>query len=137
MGVLLGPLFQHILGFSNGAQLIMMATGGTAVTFFGLAAYATTTQRDLSGMGKFLMVGGIVIMLAVIANIFFQSPVLQLAVVGAFVIFSTLMIAFQLNAIVRGGETNYISATLTLYISIYNLFTSLLQLLGIFGGNRD
>ncbi len=137
MGLLLGPLFQHILGFSNGAQLIMMAAGGTAVSFFGLAAFATNAKRDLSNTGKFLMVGGIVIMLAVVANIFLQSPVLQLVVVGAFVIFSTMMIAFQLNQIVRGGETNYVSATLTLYVSIYNLFTSLLQLLGIFGGNRD
>ncbi len=88
-------------------------------------------------MGRFLMVGGIVIMLAVLANIFFQSPVLHLVVVGAFVIFSAMMIAWQLNAIVQGGETNYVSATLTLYVSIRNLFTSLLQLLGIFGGDRD
>ncbi len=137
MGLLLGPLLQHTLGFSNGAQLIMMAAGGTAASFFGLAAYATTTKRNLEGMGRFLMVGGIVIMLAVIANIFFQSPVLHLVVVGAFVIFSAMMIAWQLNAIVQGGETNYVSATLSLYVSIYNLFTSLLQLLGIFGGDRD
>ncbi len=136
-GLLLGPLLQHTLGFSNGAQLIMMAAGGTAASFFGLAAYATTTKRNLEGMGRFLMVGGIVIMLAVIANIFFQSPVLHLVVVGAFVIFSAMMIAWQLNAIVQGGETNYVSATLSLYVSIYNLFTSLLQLLGIFGGDRD
>ncbi len=137
MGLLLGPLLQHTLGFSNGAQLIMMAAGGTAASFFGLAAYATTTKRNLEGMGRFLMVGGIVIMLAVLANIFFQSPVLHLVVVGAFVIFSAMMIAWQLNAIVQGGETNYVSATLSLYVSIYNLFTSLLQLLGIFGGDRD
>ena len=137
MGLLLGPLLQHTLGFSNGAQLIMMAAGGTAASFFGLAAYATTTKRNLEGMGRFLMVGGIVIMLAVIANIFFQSPVLHLVVVGAFVIFSAMMIAWQLNAIVQGGETNYVSATLSLSVSIYNLFTSLLQLLGIFGGDRD
>ncbi len=136
-GLLLGPLLQHTLGFSNGAQLIMMAAGGTAASFFGLAAYATTTKRNLEGMGRFLMVGGIVIMLAVLANIFFQSPVLHLVVVGAFVIFSAMMIAWQLNAIVQGGETNYVSATLTLYVSIRNLFTSLLQLLGIFGGDRD
>jgi FtsH-binding integral membrane protein len=137
MGLLLGPLLQHTLGFSNGAQLIMMAAGGTAASFFGLAAYATTTKRNLEGMGRFLMVGGIVIMLAVLANIFFQSPILHLVVVGAFVIFSAMMIAWQLNAIVQGGETNYVSATLSLYVSVYNLFTSLLQLLGIFGGDRD
>jgi modulator of FtsH protease len=137
MGILLGPLFQSILGFSNGAQLIMMAAGGTAAAFFGLAAVATSTKRDLTAMGKFLAVGGIVLMLAVIANIFLHSPVMYLTIVSIFVIFSCMVIAWQLNMIVRGGETNYISATLTLYISIYNLFTSLLQLLGIFGGNRD
>jgi modulator of FtsH protease len=114
-----------------------MAAGGTAAAFFGLAALATSTKRDLSGMGKFLTVGGIVIMLAVVANIFLHSPVLYLTLVGGFVIFSAMVIAWQINAIVRGGETNYISATLTLYVSIYNLFTSLLQLLGIFGGSRD
>jgi modulator of FtsH protease len=137
MGLLLGPLLQQILHFSNGPQLIMMAAGGTAASFFGLAAVATTTKRDLSGMGKFLTVGAIVIMLAVLANIFLRSPALYLTLVGAFVIFSAMVIAFQINAIVRGGETNYVSATLTLYVSIYNLFTSLLQLLGIFGGSRD
>jgi modulator of FtsH protease len=137
MGLLLGPLLQQILHFSNGPQLIMMAAGGTAASFFGLAAVATTTKRDLSGMGKFLTVGAVVIMLAVLANIFLQSPALYLTLVGAFVIFSCMVIAFQINAIVRGGETNYVSATLTLYVSIYNLFTSLLQLLGIFGGSRD
>jgi len=137
MGVLLGPLLQHILGFRNGGQLIMMAAGGTAASFFGLAAVASSTKRDLSSMGKFLTVGGIVIMLAVIANLFLHSPVLQLTLVGGFVIFSAMVIAWQINMIVRGGETNYISATLTLYVSIYNLFTSLLQLLGIFGGSRD
>jgi len=137
MGILLGPLFQSVLGFRNGAQLITMAAGGTAAAFFGLAAIATSTKRDLSGLTKFLTVGGIVIMMGVIANIFLHSPVLYLSLVGIFVIFSCMVIAWQLNMIVRGGETNYISATLTLYVSLYNLFTSLLQLLGIFGGSRD
>jgi modulator of FtsH protease len=137
MGLLLGPLLQSVLGFRNGAQLIMMAAGGTAAAFFGLAAVATSTKRDLSSMGKFLTVGAIVIMLAVIANIFMHSPILHLTVVGIMVIFASMMIAWQINAIVRGGETNYVSATLSLYVSIYNLFTSLLQLLGIFGGQRD
>ena len=137
MGILLGPLFQSVLGLHNGAQLIGMAAGGTAAAFFGLAAIATSTKRDLSGMTKFLTVGGIVIMLAVVANIFLHSPVMYLTLVSVFVIFSCMVIAWQLNAIVRGGETNYVSATLTLYVSLYNLFTSLLQLLGIFGGSRD
>jgi modulator of FtsH protease len=137
MGLLLGPLLQQTLGFRNGAALIAMAAGGTAAVFFVMAGIATTTKRDLSGMGKFLAVGGIVLILAVVANVFFQSPVAHLAIVSMFVIFSTLVILWQINNIVRGGETNYVSATLTLYVSVYNLFTSLLQLLGIFGGDRD
>lgn len=137
LGLLLGPLFQQVLGFRNGTQLVMLATGGTAAVFFVMAGIASTTKRDLTGLGNFLAVGGIVIMLAVVANVFFASPVFYLVLVGAFVLFSSLLILYQLNAIVRGGETNYVSATLTLYIAIYNLFTSLLQLLGIFGGSRD
>ena len=137
LGVLLGPLLQQVLGLKNGAQLVMLAAGGTAAVFFALSAVARTTTRDLGGLGKFLLVGAIVIMLAVVANAFFASPVLYLVILGAFVLFSSLIILWQINAIVRGGETNYISATLTLYVAIYNLFSSLLQLLGIFGGDRD
>jgi modulator of FtsH protease len=137
MGLLLGPLFQRILGFSNGIELVMLAAGGTAAVFFVMAAIATTTTRDLTSLGNFLAVGGIVIMLAVIANVFFMSPVAYLVIVSAFVLFSSLVILWQINAIVRGGETNYVSATLQLYVAAYNLFTSLLQLLGIFGGNRN
>jgi len=137
MGLLLGPLFQSILGFKNGVQLIMMAAGGTAAVFFGLAGVAATTKRDFSFLGKFLLVGFFVIMLAVIANVFFASPVAHLVILSMFILFSSAAILFQVNAIVRGGETNYVSATLSLYVSIYNLFTSLLQILGIFGGNRD
>ena len=135
MGLLLGPLLQRVLGMPNGASLVMMAAGGTAAIFAVMAGIATTTKRDLSGMGNFLMVGGIVIMLAVIANVFLQSPVMHLVLLGGFVLFSTLLILWQINAIVRGGETNYVSATLSLYISVYNLFSSLLQLLGIGGGS--
>lgn len=137
MGLLLGPLFQQILGFRNGAQLVMLAAGGTAAVFFGLSAVASSTKRDFSGLGNFLLIGAIVIMLAVVANVFFASPVLHLVIVAAFVLFSSLIILWQINAIVRGGEANYVSATLTLYVAAYNLFTSLLQLLGIFGGDRD
>lgn len=137
LGVLLGPLFQQILGFRNGVQLIMMAAGGTAAVFFAMAGIATTTRKDLGAMGNFLVVGAIVIMLAVVANVFFQSPVLHLALLAAFVLFSSLLILWQINAIVRGGETNYVSATLQLYVAVYNLFASLLQLLGVFGGSRD
>ena len=137
MGLLLGPLFQFVLGFKNGVQLVMMAAGGTAAVFFGLAGLAASTQRDFSYLAKFLFVGFIVIMLAIVANVFLASPVLYLAVLGGVILFSSAAILWQVNAIVRGGETSYISATLTLYVSIYNLFSSLLQLLGIFGGSRD
>lgn len=137
MGLLLGPVLQRVLGLSNGVELVMMAAGGTAAVFFAMAGIATSTKRDFSGMGNFLMVGAIVIMLAVVANLFFASPVLYLVILAAFILFSTMIILFQINAIVRGGETNYISATLTLYIAIYNIFSSLLQLLGIGGGSND
>jgi modulator of FtsH protease len=137
LGVLLGPLLHRVLGFSNGGQLVAMAAGGTAITFFGLSAVASSVKRDFSGMTKFLFVGFIVIMLAVIANVFFQIPALALTILVAFIIFSSMVILYQVNAIVRGGETNYISATLTLYVALYNIFSSLLQLLGIFGGNND
>lgn len=137
MGLLLGPLFQFVLGFKNGIQLVMMAAGGTAAVFFGLAGVAATTKRDFGFLSKFLFVGFIVIMLAVVANVFFASPAAHLAILAMFVLFSSAAILWQVNAIVRGGETNYISATLTLYVSIYNLFSSLLQLFGILGGDRD
>lgn len=136
MGLLLGPLLQKVLGFSNGIQLVMMAAGGTAAVFFAMAGIATTTKRDLSGMGNFLTIGAIVIMLAVVANVFFQSPVVHLALLSAFVLFSSMLILWQVNSVVRGGETNYISVTLSLYVAIYNLFSSLLQLLS-FGGSND
>ena len=137
LGILLGPILQVALGLRNGGQLVALAAGGTAVVFFAMAGIATVTRRDLGFMTNFLAVGGIVIMLAVVANIFFQSPVMSLAICGAFVLFSSAMILWQVSQIVRGGETNYVSATLTLYMSIYNLFTSLLQLLMAFTGNKD
>ena len=136
LGLLLGPLLHRVLGFKNGTELVMMAAGGTAAVFFVMAGIASSTKRDFSGMGNFLTVGAVILMLAMIANAFMASPMLYLVIVGAFVLFSSLMILWQVNTIVRGGETNYISATLSLYISIYNLFSSLLQLLGI-GGSSD
>ncbi|NJN40073.1 MAG: Bax inhibitor-1/YccA family protein [Gammaproteobacteria bacterium] len=135
LGLLLGPVLQRVLGFANGGQLVAMAAGGTALTFFGLSAVASSVKRDFSGMGRFLLVGFIVIMLAVVANVFLQIPALYLTLMVAFIIFSSMIILYQVNAIVRGGETNYVSATLTLYVAIYNIFSSLLQLLGIFGGD--
>jgi len=136
LGLLLGPLLHKVLGFKNGTQLVMMAAGGTVAVFFVMAGVASSTQRDFSGLGNFLTVGAVIIMLAVVANVFLASPILYLVLIGAFVLFSSLMILWQVNAVVRGGETNYISATLSLYISIYNLFSSLLQLLGL-GGSND
>ena len=137
LGLMLAPLLQTILSLRNGGQLVMMAAGGTAAVFFVLSGIASSTKRDFSFLNKFLLVGFVVIMLAVLANIFLQSPVLQLTLCAAFIIFSSAIILWQINMIVRGGETNYVSATLTLYISLYNIFTSLLQLLGILGGERD
>ena len=137
MGLLLGPVLQFVLGLNNGIQLVMMAAGGTAAVFFGLAGLASSTTRDFGFLAKFLFVGFIVIMLAILANIFLASPILYLTLLGAIILFSSAVILFQINAIVRGGETNYVSATLSLYVSIWNIFSSLLQLLGIFGGNRD
>ena len=137
LGVLLGPLLQVALGLRNGGQLVALAAGGTAVVFFAMAGIATVTRKDFGFMTNFLAVGGIVIMLAVVANIFFASPVLHLTICAGFVLFSSAMILWQVSRIVQGGETNYVSATLTLYMSIYNLFTSLLQLLMALTGNRD
>ena len=137
LGIVLGPLLQVALGLRNGGQLIGLAAGGTATVFFAMAGIATVTRTDVGFMGNFLAVGGIVIMLAVVANIFFASPALYLTICAVFVLFSSVMILWQVSQIVHGGETNYVSATLTLYLSIYNLFTSLLQLLMAFTGNRD
>src|SRR5688500_7355758 len=137
LGVILGPLLQVALGLRNGGQLIALAAGGTAAVFFTMAGIATVTRRNFSFMGNFLMVGAIVIMLAVVANIFIASPVLHLTICAVFVLFSSALILWQVSEIVRGGETNYVSATLTLYMGIYNLFTSLLHLLMAFTGDRD
>lgn len=137
MGLLLGPLLQIALGLSNGGRLVLLAAGGTAATFFALSAVATTTRRDFSFLGNFLMVGVIVIMLAVVANIFFASPMLHLVLCGLFVLLSSMLILYQINAVVNGGETNYISATLSIYVALYNIFVSLLQLLMAFAGERD
>ena len=137
LGIILGPLLQVAIGLRNGGQLIALAAGGTATVFFAMAGIATVTRKDFGFMGNFLAVGGIVIMLAVVANIFFASPVLYLTICAVFVLFSSVMILWQVSQIVHGGETNYVSATLTLYMSIYNLFTSLLQILMALTGNRD
>lgn len=137
MGLMLSRLIAMVLGFKNGADLIMMAFGGTAGVFFMMASLATVIKRDLSGMGKWLTVGAIVLMVAGIINVFVGSTAAMLAMsVLVIIVFSGFML-FDLKRIVDGGETNYISATLSLYLSIYNVFQSLLALLGIGVGSND
>ena len=137
MGLMLSRLLAQILGFKNGGSLIMMAFGGTGAIFFAMASMATIIKRDLSAMGKFLYVGAIILMVVGIANIFLQSSALMLTMMAlAMVVFSAFML-FDIKRVIDGGETNYISATLAIYLDIYNVFQSLLSLLGIFGGDRD
>jgi modulator of FtsH protease len=137
MGLMLSRLIGHVLGFSNGSQLIMMAFGGTAAVFGVMATVATVAKRDFTGMGKFLFVGVLVIIVAALANIWLQMPALMLTIsVLAIGIFSALILV-DLQRVIRGGETNYVTATLGVYLSVYNVFANLLALLGIFGGDRD
>ena len=133
VGYTLGPILNMYIGAGMG-WAIAPALGGTALTFFACSAYALTTKRDLSFLNGMLMAGFVVILVGMIANIFLQMPMISVALSGLFVLFSTAVILLTTQSIIRGGETNYISATITLYVSIYNLFLSLLQLLGIFGG---
>jgi len=136
MGLTLGPILSmYIHAFSNGHQLVMTALGGTGAIFLGLSGYALTTRKDFSFLGGFLMVGILVAFLAGIGAIFFAIPGLSLAVSAMFILLMSGMILFQTSAMIHGGETNYILATVSLYVSIYNLFLSLLQLLGVFGGD--
>jgi len=136
MGLTLGPLINAYLGLPNGGQIVAMAMAGTAVIFLGLSAYAITTRKDFSFMGGFLMVGILVAFLAGLAAFFFSMPGLSLAVSAMFVLLMSGLILYQTSEIVNGGETNYILATITLFVSIYNLFTSLLQLLAAFSGEE-
>ena len=137
MGLMLSRMIGSVLGFKNGAELIMLAFAGTAGVFFTMASLATVIKRDLSSMGKWLMVGAIVLMVGGIINVFVGSStgmvVIAMLAIG---IFSAFML-YDLKRIVDGGETNYIAATLGLYLSLYNIFQSLLALLGIFGGDRE
>lgn len=138
MGLWLGPLLSVALRFSNGGQLIAIAAGGTGAIFFTLAGIAATTKRDFSNMGKFLFVGLVLLVLASLANIFFQIPTLALAMSGIAVLLFSGFILFDINRIVHGGETSYVSATLAVYLDVYNIFVNLLQLLMAFaGGDRD
>ena len=137
MGLMLSRLLAFVLGFSNGATLIMTAFGGTALVFLGMATLATTIKRDLSGMGKFLMVGALIILAAGIINVFLQSSALMLTLsVLCIAVFSAFMV-FDIKRVIDGGETNYITATLAIYLDLYNIFQNLLMLLGVFGGDRE
>jgi modulator of FtsH protease len=137
MGLMLTPLLSRILGYSNGGFLIMTAFGGTAAVFATLASIATVSKRDFSGIGQWAFAGLVVIILASIANIWLGIPALAIVIsVVAIVIFSAYIL-YDVQQIINGGETNYVRATLNIYLDVYNIFTSLLSLLGIFGGNRD
>lgn len=136
-GVFLGPILQHALHFSNGAQLVGMAAGGTGIIFFTLATIATVTKKDFSFMGKFLFVGMIVLLVAMVANMFLQIPALSLAISSAVILVFSLFLLHDLSRIVTGGETNYVMATTGVYMSLFNIFANLLQLLMALGGERD
>jgi modulator of FtsH protease len=137
MGLMLARLLGTVLGLKNGGSLIMMAFGGTGAVFFGMASLSSVIKRDLTSMGKFLFIGMILLLVAGIANIFIQSSALMITLsVLAIGIFSAFIL-YDLKRIQDGEETNYISATLSVYLSVYNVFSNLLALLGIVGGERD
>jgi modulator of FtsH protease len=137
MGLMLSRLLSAILGLSNGPSLIMTAFGGTAVVFGAMATLATVIKRDLSSWGKFLFIGAVMLIVAMLINMFVQSTALMLTLsVLAIGIFSAFML-FDMKRVIDGGETNYISATLAIYLDLYNVFQSLLSILGIVGGNRE
>ena len=135
MGYTLGPILNTYLSLPNGSQIVMMAMGGTAAIFLGLSAYVMTTRKDFSFMGGFLLVGILVAFLAGLGAIFFELPALSLAVSAMFVLLMSGLILYETSNIIHGGETNYIMATVTLFVAIFNLFTSLMHLLGF--ANND
>jgi modulator of FtsH protease len=135
MGYTLGPIINRYLGLPNGGEIVMQAMGATAVIFIGLSAYALTTRKDFSFMGGFLSVGILLAFIAALASIFLEIPALSLTVSAAFVLLMSGLILYETSNIINGGETNYLLATVTLFASIFNLFTSLLQLLGFMNGD--
>ncbi|MCD6026607.1 MAG: hypothetical protein K0R08_1126 [Solimicrobium sp.] len=137
MGLMLSRLISHTLGYSNGASLIMTAFGGTASILVVMASIATTSKRDFSGLGKWLFVGLLVIVVASVANIFFQVPALHLTISAVAIGIFSAYILYDVQQIINGGETNYISATLRIYLDVYNIFVNLLSLLGLTSGNKD
>lgn len=136
-GVFLGPILQAALHLKNGAQLVGIAAGGTGLIFFSLATIATVTKKDFSFMGKFLFIGVIMLVVASLANIFFAIPVLSLAISAIAVMIFSAYILYDISQIIHGGETNYVMATMSLYLDIYNIFVNLLSLLMAFSGERD
>lgn len=137
LGFSLGPILNYYLAvLSNGGEIVMMALGGTGVIFLGLSAYALTTKKDFSFLQGFLMVGILLAVVASFAMLFFPVPLFSLALSGVFVLLMSGLILFQTSRIIHGGETNYILATVTLYVALYNLFTSLLRILAAFAGER-
>ena len=136
MGYTLGPILGAYLSLTNGSQIVMTAMGGTGVIFLGLSGYALASHRDFSFMGGFLMAGILVAFLAGVGGIFLEIPALSVAVSAMFVLLMAGMILYETSNIIHGGETNYIMATVSLYVSIFNLFTSLLHLLGMAGGEE-
>ena len=137
MGLMLSRMLGHVLGLSNGASLIATAFGGTAVVFGGMATLASTMKRDVSSLGKWLFVGLMVMIVAAVANIWLQMPALYLALSAMGVVIFSAFILYDLKRIIDGGETNYVTATLSVYLSVYNLFSSLLHLLTALGGGDD
>ena len=136
MGFTLGPIVSLFMtAYGNGGQLVMTALGGTGIIFVGLSSYVLTTKKDFTFIGGMLMVGILVAFVAGLAAVLFSMPALSLAVSAMFVLLMSGLILFQTSQIVNGGETNYIMATITLYITIYNLFLSLLHIFGLFGGD--
>jgi modulator of FtsH protease len=136
-GLALTPILTYAAGFSNGAQLVALAGGMTAAIFFAMAAIATVTKKDFSFMGKFLFVGLILLIVTMLANLFFQIPALSLALSGIAVLLFSAYILYDVSRIVNGGETNYVMATMSLFLNVYNIFVSLLNLLLAFSGNRE
>jgi len=137
MGFALGPILNlYLTVFSNGGEIVMMALGGTGVIFLGLSSYALTTKKDFSFLQGFLMVGILLAVVASFATLFFHVPAFSLAISGVFVLLMSGLILFQTSQIIHGGETNYIMATVNLYVALYNLFLALLRILAAFAGNR-
>lgn len=136
MGFGLGPVLSHYASLPNGSQIVMTAMGGTGAIFIGLSAYALVSRKDFSFLGGFVFAGMMVVLIAMLANIFLEMPALSLVISGVVILLMSAMILFDTGRIVNGGETNYIMATISLYLSLYNIFVSLLQLLGL-AGNDD